>query len=703
MEKWLLEQGFVPYSALFPQTDKGLLELSLPKKIGKARAGTYLLVESYCIQKDCDCRQVILLVINEKGKLAAAIDFPLDIDKPFVVPALNSSAKQTAGAEGLLEVFIDVFNEDPDWFKGMCRRYRAVRKKIGGHSYQGAPFPKHRPVGRDDDEALADPELPVMLELLDTYRHRGAEDYADHRGRQQQLRAALYQYGPAAEELAEILIEQFFAEDDDGVDAALRLLADVLELLRTDLERQRPDAAEQMQVWQMALADQIFSADAGVDLGAEVTRVLLDSRVEILPELHEANSKRMLAGLEAPELADVSPEQGLAELFAQLDELEVDSPFELVDVLLQMLAIGEADIQITLCTQLFYADSQLAREAAELMLFHPHAKVRAGVAEFLAQADGGAFTPESLRRLIVSRNWFPEALRKQIDQAIANARRARVDCAPLVPQGKKTVYASAIDGAGAQSLQIVLPQGKGYLSCSIMLKRGGGVADAFLIPFPNKRELNRFLKMMKQETGATEVTADFPERRLCQALADGAAAGKVPGHWLVAIAEQLGCDQWKAVPLDLRQELALLREGLAAKEHKLLLDPARQAAHRQSAAWPDKKTFARSWFEDDVEVDHILEPLLHSAAGNDPMTPVFELLDKLLEPRREIWLERLVLTTGWLKAAKRPPVPWIQMLHVAEAVADKTVPLRDIPLLVAIAKYSVGAFMRREVEAGELF
>ncbi|NOY12832.1 MAG: hypothetical protein GXP51_03845 [Deltaproteobacteria bacterium] len=697
-------------------------------------------MEYYCVIKECDCRQVLLDVISDKGRRVAALDFPLDIDNPFIGPALNQSVKQSAGAEDLLQILIDVLNDDPDWYKGMCRRYRAVRKKIDGVAYQGAPFPKPGVIGdspddsRFDPEALlqeleglfpegenrqkksridprqqklfaedfAAPELSMMAELVDKYRRRGPENHDDHQERQQQLRGLLYRYEPAAEELTESLIELFFGEDDPGVDATLRLLADALEILRTDLERKRPESVAQMKHWQLTLAKQIFAEGVDFELGAEVTRVLLDSRVEILPELHEANSRRMVSGLEQADLPEFSPEQALEELLASLEELEINSSFELVDALLQMLAIGAADIQVALCSHLFFAKAPIARNAAVLMLFHPAENVRAGVAEFLAQVDGDAFTPESLRRLILSRNWFPEPLRENIDRAIANARRARIDCAPLPQKGKKRVYASAIDGAGAQSLQIILPQGKGYLSCSIMLKKGFGVADSFLMPFPDKRELNRFLRMMSQETGGIEMTTDYADRCLCRGLADGTDAGKVPGHWLIAIAEQLGCDQWKAIRFDPQQELARLRDELQAKGGQLLTETVRRKAFRNSAEWPEQLTFAYSWFEDDVAVDRELEAILSKRGRIDPMAPIIALLDKILEPRREIWLERLVLTAGWLKKAKKPPVPWPQMFHLAEAVADKTLPLKEIPLMIAIAENSLGAFMGRKVEAEDL-
>ncbi|NOY14541.1 MAG: hypothetical protein GXP51_13060, partial [Deltaproteobacteria bacterium] len=64
----LLEQALAPYEEIFPQTKKGLTELAVPKKVGKARAGSYLVVEYYCVIKECDCRQVLLDVISDKGR-----------------------------------------------------------------------------------------------------------------------------------------------------------------------------------------------------------------------------------------------------------------------------------------------------------------------------------------------------------------------------------------------------------------------------------------------------------------------------------------------------------------------------------------------------------------------------------------------------------------------------------------------------------
>ena len=201
--------------------------------------------------------------------------------------------------------------------------------------------------------------------------------------------------------------------------------------------------------------------------------------------------------------------------------------------------------------------------------------------------------------------------------------------------------------------------------------------------------------MLDRETGAVEVLADYLHKRLCQALADGAANDKVPCHWLVAIAERLGCDQWKAAPLDVLAELATLRADLECRGERFLTESYRKQALEASAAWAEEQPFAYSWFEDDAEVDSVVEKALGKRRSPDGDKCLAAILKKILQPRRSQWVERLVLAALWLKAAKKPPVPWEQMAHVAGAVADETLPLEEIPLMVMIAGHSFGACMGR--------
>ena len=734
-------QGMVPFQAIFPDSGEGDRILALPAKVGKARAGEYFFAETYCIEKGCDCRRTTILVFDGKGKQSAAIDFGFDPDQPLAGPYLNELEKQSAAAEDLLRIFVKAINKEADWLPGMYERYRQVRRRVDGRAYRGKPFPEPGKVRREitRPEPLAESVLDAFMEILEKpvplspgrrkgrqkrqldlldllvrpeplalpefierYRRleRG-EDFTPYREIQEQLLHYLLDHDMAGDELATLVVRCFEGAEKDEArfEAVLRLLGDALEILRTELERQRPGSEQRMVRLQEALARRVFIENGEGDLCAAVTQALLQARVEILPQLHEAGRQRIMA-VEQDDflrhrLGRIQPEEAIIELCRSLDELETDSPYELLEILLQMTAVGDADIQVNLSGAMLRSGSAAIRDTVPLMLFHPLAEVREGMGQMLAAAEGSLFSPATLRRLIVARNWFPEALRNRIDQTVAKARKARVECAPLGQPREMTVHASAIDGAGAQTFQVVLPDGKGFVSGSILLKEGNGVADAFVISLENKRDLREFLAAIAREAGCLESTPEYLDLRICQALAEGARLGKVPSPWLLAIAERLGRDQWRAIPRESRQELAALREILAQKDPGALSARARQEALEASEAWPEREPFAFSWFEDNAEVDRQI-----AAAGIGKKAPpvaraVKRLLDQVLEKRRDIWLDRLVLTTLWLKSAKKPPVPWPRMFQVAAALADAKIPLKDIPLMVAIAQSSFGAHLAR--------
>lgn len=732
-------QGMVPYPLIFSDAEEGVVGVTLPRKVGKAKAGEYRFVEAYCVEQDCDCRRTAILVMNDKRKVVATIEFGFDPDDPLAGPYLDEHVKQASGAEDLLRVFVDLINGNPDWLKGMHQNYKKVRKKIDGRAYRGKAFPKPGAVLRfikppeEEEEFFEEfkrllaasvrtpqlggrkkkggekaqgtlcPEGPHTPEdiagWVERYRQEADLPFGSHDARQAELRSYLLNHDGAADDFAKLLVACFEEEaENDRLDAAMQLLTDTFEILRVDQERRRSDAQQRMVRWQTALARHIFASRVDPHLGTLVTQVLLNARVEILPLLHDANTQRMIAHADADFVAD--PKQALLGLLGELEEQGIDNPHEFFDAILQMLAVGDAEVQVNLCHLMLDVDHPIIREAAVLMLFHPQPEVRTGVAQLLSEVDGRCLTPASLRRLIVARNWFPESSRSCIDQTVTNARKARVECAPLPKRVEMTVHASAVDGANAQTFQVLIPDGKGFLCCSIMPKKGHGVADAFLIPLPGKSERNEFLGMLHRETGAIEVATDYLHKRICQALADGAAQGKVPCHWLVAIAERLGTDQWKAAPFDAALELAALRADLERRGGKFITPRYRQQALTASEVWAQEQPFAWSWFEDDIEVDEVVQKTLAKKRRVDPELCLNVIIEKILQPRRAQWLERLVLTALWLKATKKPPVPWEEMFYVCEAVADEAVPLAEIPLMVMIAGHSFGAFMGRQEERG---
>lgn len=462
--------GMIPLPVILPEVENCIFALSLPEKVGKVKAGKYHCIETYCVDADCDCRRTTIFVVTDKGKPMAVIDFGFDPGAPMAGPFLNDFEQQSAAAGELLNIFVKTINENPEWLKEMYQHYRLVRRKITGKPYRGRPFPKPgtvmrrvlppevthldplrelvqsgvnaSPRSRGAKAVLAKaPGLPggavavlSMRELVERYQQVvGKRNFTHQRELQEALGGYLAEHPQAGEELAALLVSLAAKpkKNEKLLDAALRVLFDVLEILRYQVEIRRPGAKELMGAWQEALARHVFAKDSAGNLCTAVTSTLLQARVEILPQLHEAGSRRMLSRGEA----EISPEDlpedgGMEELFHALEASGVDSPFELMEGLLEMIAVGDAEVQVGMAGEMLTADSQLIRETGALMLFHPQAEVRAGLAQRLSEIEGKFISPAALRRLIVARNWFPEEIRSCIDQAVSNARRSRWNAPP---------------------------------------------------------------------------------------------------------------------------------------------------------------------------------------------------------------------------------------------------------------------------------
>ncbi|MBC7963377.1 MAG: hypothetical protein H7Y05_10585, partial [Steroidobacteraceae bacterium] len=167
---------------------------------------------------------------------------------------------------------------------------------------------------------------------------------------QDELRRYILDHDTFAEEISALLVElcSTVTVNDDRIDAALQLLMDILEILRVELERGRPASRERMERLQNALAQKIYVECGDTNLCAAVSHLLLNSRVELLPVLHNANDQRLLLDAHHNGLRDSPPEEVMAGVFRGIEEMGA-SPFEALENMLQILALGNPEMQTDLC------------------------------------------------------------------------------------------------------------------------------------------------------------------------------------------------------------------------------------------------------------------------------------------------------------------------------------------------------------------
>jgi hypothetical protein len=729
------------YSDLFPK-DNETFCLRLDSKTGTLPKGMYSFFDSHCDERKCDCRRVAVSVINEKGKDLAHIAFGFDPDAEEAGPYLEPLMPQSRHAEMLLEIFTNLVNTESDFLEHLYTHYRQVREKIDGKRYRGRPFPKPGSVARVPEET---PDTADMFEdfkeLLsamlrskprpDTTKRKvkqpliieepaiagnASHDTDDGRARVKALLSHMQRdlkrkkiSGPSEAErvmdgnpalafpLIDLLAEEGAceaADQEDRIHACIILLRAVFERLRVDLERRRPESAALNEAIQKHIADKLFHPGPASFLGAEVVRNLADCRMEPLPLLAEAFQWMMTNSFDEK----VVPFPGadpLAEILQAMAGMGAENVFDRFALITDQFRLAPEEMQLRLAAELAVHKSPVLREVAGLMSFHPLAGVRDNFPAILTAVGADKITPETLRRLILARNWHADIVRADIDRTIADARRAGVQCAQVREIEITEILASPVDGASAQGFWIIGRNKGQYVVASILVKLSEGILDAWVTPSMPAAEMKRMSQAFKADGGAQPVTAWLLERMVGHGLATGLCRNTAVPVGLLEVVETLGISGWKPELVDPGKLLVSLRQELAPRMAAVI-----GKVLAESESWPMSLPFASSWFEDDRDVDELLSRLLTAKrlTAAACTCAVDAVVRDILQPRRSQWVERLALTTLWLTAATgRPQLAPEKMLLVAEQVAAAE-SLGGAGLMRGVAQMTVNAFLARRAE-----
>lgn len=729
------------YSELFPD-DNATFCLCLERKTGSLAKGIYSFFDSHCTEKKCDCRRIAVSVINEKGKDLAHIGFGFDPGEEEAGPYLEPFMPQSRHAELLLEIFTDLVNTEPDFLEDLYYHYRQVREKIDGKKYRGRPFPKPGSVVRVPEEALdidtddmfqefedlisamvlskprpkiskmkvKQPSLCEEPPIAGDALHIRDDDRAivmeliSHMQRDMKRKKfsgpsdaeRVMDGNPAlAFSLIDLLAEKGADDaEDDYIHACLILLRAVFERLRVDMERRRPESPALNEALQKHIAERLFHAVPASFLGAEVVRNLTDCRIEPLPLLAEA-FQQMMAHSFTGNVVPFTGTDPLAEILQAMADLGAENVFERFALIADQFRLAPEEMQLQLAVELAVHKSPVLREVAGLMSFHPLAGVRDQFPSILASIGADKIAPETLRRLILSRNWHSDIVRADIDRAIADARRAGVQCAKVRETEITEIFASPVDGAAAQGFWIIGRKGGQHVVASVLVKCSEGIIDAWVTPYLSTTEMKKMIRAFKEDGGAQPVARWLLERMVGHGLGIGLSRNKALPVGLLEVAEIMGFSNWKPELIDPEKLLVSLRQELAPRIPAVVgkvLD--------ESESWPMSLPFASSWFEDDRDVDDLLSRLLTVKRLTAAVCTrvVDAVVNDILQPRRAQWVERLALTTLWLTATTgRPQLAPGKMLLVAEKVAT-TESFGSVGLMRGVAQVSVNAYLGRRAE-----
>jgi hypothetical protein len=322
-------------------------------------------------------------------------------------------------------------------------------------------------------------------------------------------------------------------------------------------------------------------------------------------------------------------------------------------------------------------------EAAPLMILDDRAEAREMLIQVL-HTLAHQLSPVSLRRLIALRNWLPESERKPLDETIKQARRQGVECAPWPEANAVELFASVVDGSGAQGFYFLSHKGRKHTVASILTRLGKGILDAWTLPDISKREMESIIGEINAEMPVHAISKEYLDCVIQHHLAIALDSSTLPPVALLKVAESTGADSWRPQLLNVSETILQLLSELPED----LRDPSAMADILQTSGdWALFAGITDSWFEDDQSV----HDLLSKSRASKRDTLVQKIMKEILQPRATQWAERCLWAALWCKdGPEELRELWPHFAMVASVLNDGY-PVKVIPLMTEIAERTLDA------------
>ncbi|MBF0178224.1 MAG: hypothetical protein HQL63_15465 [Magnetococcales bacterium] len=368
-------------------------------------------------------------------------------------------------------------------------------------------------------------------------------------------------------------------------------------------------------------------------------------------------------------------------LFANSD----DDIFQIHAQMDHMLRVVPPEMQKILLQEMHQLQRPLVAEAMALLVLHPQDALRLTVREMLAQSPA-RIAPDTVRRLIVLRNWLPPNERALLDQTIRSARQHGVSCAQW-STGEEVInrYALAMDGGGALGFFLLSQADRQQRLSSMLAKRNFGIVDAWCGEAIPHSAMRRQLRLQILEEGFQIVSGVFSDLMVKHHLHVGLEHGHPPPPGLLQIAETVAATDWQPEAANFATRLQAICDTAGPQ------DASRDAVIVHSShVWAQELDIVQSWFmESQSLVDY-----LHVRRRSRPATLLAGILKEFFEPARLEWSERLAWTAIWLH--EQPPVkgkphPLAHRFALLAQLLFQGHPMEEIPLMELLAQNTIDA------------
>lgn len=359
----------------------------------------------------------------------------------------------------------------------------------------------------------------------------------------------------------------------------------------------------------------------------------------------------------------------LADIAAECKDASL---YELTDFLFEQFSQLPPEVAPMIATMMLQAADDKLRNSATLFLLHPHPLFRKTMLDALPSlAQKKLLSATDLRRLVWLRNWLNKEAHPTLDRCIKLLQRQQL---PVVQHSSDeativAIFATPLDNSGAMMLMVELKQGRHFLMFSFMLKQSDGIKDAFITPPLSRKKLN---EMRAQIQGDMPVVA-IEQEVMAQLLE----------HFLLRSREQ------NRLPL----ALLLFKEltsGVWGNPHAIAHESVAAAlvGQKNHISKLELVDFLEGW----IKPVQLPDQKVKQNSKQDPNQTIVHYINTQMEPVREQWRERFLLTS-LIFAQTANDIPLL--FQAAQDIAAGR-PLHEIDEINVIAMWSLGQFEQPE-------
>lgn len=391
------------------------------------------------------------------------------------------------------------------------------------------------------------------------------------------------------------------------------------------------------------------------------------------------------ADMEMPDLAPI-----IESLLANAARGSADELLALQTGFSEVLATLPIDARRLVVRQVVAHSKPITGDLGCALLLDRRVECRRGAIDGLKdRLTQGILAPELVGRLTIIRSWIIDAdTQAGIDSIVQQAMRLG-DMTVGAAKAPKIhrVLSSLIDGVGGQSLAVVLQVGGARKVAVLLIKRGYGVKDAYLVPCTSATEQRNLVEMISTGANMRDVSLEYVANVIAFGLSDGLENNCAPAPGLIEVVEALGLHDLRPRPASVSDIVALVDpEG----QLDAMTPQARGRLISASGDWDMiSPMIADSWFEDS---DEIADALGRSKSPSAAQKAFW----RVLEGRRDHWAT-VIARTGYLMRVLDDPHA-LQFAAVAQALADGRA-LKKTPIFDLIFDLSIEVWQHRAMGA----